>query len=799
MIKKTNGKYLKSGIVLFSLALLANVGFMTENQRVFAEETENTGDNRISETSSSSHAEQSAQTTSESETNNSTSETIMEVPENKITEENNKELGNASKQEEGEYLFNPNDRSDLAITARAAGETRSLISATENNRPAKDFVDISSHNGALSVDNFNEMKKYGVKGVVVKLTEYTTYLNPLAKGQIENAQRAGLIVSVYHYSWFTTKAGAEQEAIYFAQKANELGLPKNTLLINDAEQTEMTAGNVTENSLAFQKKLNSLGYSRVAHYSMFDWFNRKILDEDKLGSGNSWVASYPYNPLATNLLHTGNAAWQWSSELTFPGVPGRFDINVSYNNLFLQATGDNGINLANYHTSAPLQVYTTDNLWYYNDINEFSVATQAEKLPKDTILNINSIEYSNSGYPRLVTDKGYVSANKMYTSPTISNLSSYITDLGKVVALGNIWYYNDKDNFTQQTQAGQITKNTVFDVIGIVFSKTGYPRLVTDKGYVSANKAYVNQLVANYSDYLMTTGKVATTTSTWHYNNKDSFTQQSQVEPIAKNTVLTVKDIAYSASGYPRLVTDKGYVSANKGFVTPIVNNHADYYLKAGKFLTSQNIWYYNDKDLFSVETQAEPLPKETMIEVKDIAYSATGYPRLVTDKGYVSANKGYLSEAISNLDSYITKPMKVVTKESIWYYNSKDEFSSKTQAEKLAKDTLLDVKAIVYSATGYPRLVTNKGYVSANKAYVTPAIGNIDSYITKPGKVRAKANIWHYNNKDNFAVETQVQQITKGTTFTVKGIVYSATGYPRLVTDKGYVSANKTYVEEIK
>lgn len=799
MNKKTNSKYLKSGIILFSIALFSGIGFMDENYNVSAEELSISSENTTVDEGSTSQSEQHSQSTVESEFSSSTSESTIETSERNITEENNKELGNASKTEDGEYIFNPNDRSDLAITLRAAAEPRSLISATETNRPSKDFVDISSHNGALSVADFNEMKKYGIRGVVIKLTEYTTYLNPEAKTQIENAKRAGLVVSAYHYSWFTTKAGAEQEAVYFAQKANQLGLPKNTLMVNDAEQTEMTAGNVTENSIAFQKKLNSLGFSRVAHYSMFDWFNRKILDEDKLGPGNSWVASYPYNPLATNLLHTGNAAWQWSSELTFPGVSGRFDINVSYNNLFLQPTGDNGINLANYHTAAPLQVYTTDNIWYYNDINEFSVNTQAERLPKDTILDVISVEYSNTGYPRLVTDKGYVSANKMYSKPTISNISSYVTKTGKYASLGNIWYYNDKDSFTQETQVGQIAKNTVFEVTGIVFSKTGYPRLVTDKGYVSANKAYVNQLVENYSDYHMTSGKVVTTISTWHYNNKDSFTQQTQVEPIAKNTVLTVKDIAYSESGYPRLVTDKGYVSANKGFTTPIVNNHSDYFLKTGKFLTSQNIWYYNNKDLFATETQAEPLTKGTMIEVKDVVYSKSGYPRLVTDKGYVSANKGYLSEAISNLDSYITEPMKVVTRENIWYYNSKDEFSTKTQSEKLPKYTLLDVKGIVYSKTGYPRLVTDKGYVSANKSYVTPAISNIDSYITKPGKMKAKANIWHYNNKDNFSVETQVQQIAKGTTFTVKEIVYSETGYPRLVTDKGYVSANKAYAEVVK
>ncbi|MHC0371091.1 GH25 family lysozyme [Enterococcus faecalis] len=44
--------------------------------------------------------------------------------------------------------------------------------------PRVDFIDISSHNGEISVEQFQKMKNMGIKGVVVKLTEGTTYKNP---------------------------------------------------------------------------------------------------------------------------------------------------------------------------------------------------------------------------------------------------------------------------------------------------------------------------------------------------------------------------------------------------------------------------------------------------------------------------------------------------------------------------------------------------------------------------------------------------------------------------------------------
>lgn len=55
--------------------------------------------------------------------------------------------------------------------------------------PRVDFINISSHNGEISVEQFQKMKNMGIKGVVVKLTEGTTYKNPLAPSQITNAKK----------------------------------------------------------------------------------------------------------------------------------------------------------------------------------------------------------------------------------------------------------------------------------------------------------------------------------------------------------------------------------------------------------------------------------------------------------------------------------------------------------------------------------------------------------------------------------------------------------------------------------
>ena len=109
--------------------------------------------------------------------------------------------------------------------------------------PRQDFIDVSSWNEYISIEQYSLMKnKYGIKGVVVKLTDGTSYINPYAESQIRNAQSAGLVVSVYHFSRYTTSEEAIQEANYFVNYMKKLKLNSSTIAVNDAEATELLQG-----------------------------------------------------------------------------------------------------------------------------------------------------------------------------------------------------------------------------------------------------------------------------------------------------------------------------------------------------------------------------------------------------------------------------------------------------------------------------------------------------------------------------------------------------------------------------
>jgi len=227
----------------------------------------------------------------------------------------------------------PKGRSDLYPTIQLFAALPS-VSASNTNTPSKSFVDISSHNGNISVASFQKMREYGVTGVVIKLTEATSYTNPNAQSQINNAMAAGMKVSAYHYSWFTSDAQAVAEANYFATAAKKFGLSNSTVMVNDIEEPQILGkGNHTNNSRAFENRLKTLGYGNVRHYIGLNWLTTGRINAATIGNKNIWVAAYPYN-LSTTNFYTQYGAWQWSSQLSFPGISGNFDINADYTSTF---------------------------------------------------------------------------------------------------------------------------------------------------------------------------------------------------------------------------------------------------------------------------------------------------------------------------------------------------------------------------------------------------------------------------------------------------------------------------------
>ena len=241
------------------------------------------------------------------------------------------------------------EASNKAVAKPAKLTNSSDVSSTTLRVQPKTFIDVSSHNGDISVDDYRALARQGVGGVVVKLTEDTWYNNPKAPSQVRNAQIAGLQVSTYHFSRYTTEEEARAEARFYIEAAQRLNLPKSTVMVNDFEDSNMLP-NINRNTQAWVNEMRKHGYNNLMFYTSASWLDENNLgyrgpvSTSQFGIENFWVAQYPSARLtatsAKNMRYNGKTgAWQFSATANL--LPGKhvFDQSVDYTGRFTANVG----------------------------------------------------------------------------------------------------------------------------------------------------------------------------------------------------------------------------------------------------------------------------------------------------------------------------------------------------------------------------------------------------------------------------------------------------------------------------
>ncbi len=241
------------------------------------------------------------------------------------------------------------EASNKAVAKPAKLTNSSDVPSTTLRVQPKTFIDVSSHNGDISVDDYRALARQGVGGVVVKLTEDTWYNNPKAPSQVRNAQIAGLQVSTYHFSRYTTEEEARAEARFYIEAAQRLNLPKSTVMVNDFEDSNMLP-NINRNTQAWVNEMRKHGYNNLMFYTSASWLDENNLgyrgpvSTSQFGIENFWVAQYPSARLtatsAKNMRYNGKTgAWQFSATANL--LPGKhvFDQSVDYTGRFTANVG----------------------------------------------------------------------------------------------------------------------------------------------------------------------------------------------------------------------------------------------------------------------------------------------------------------------------------------------------------------------------------------------------------------------------------------------------------------------------
>lgn len=190
------------------------------------------------------------------------------------------------------------------------------------------FADISSYNPTSNA-YFDALKNAGASGVVVKLTEGTSYFSPNASAQCSQAKSHNMKLSVYHF-W---RGNATAEANFFLSKIKQLGLPTSTPVVCDYEASPSSASSIN----AFFSVLENAGYKNISIYTMSSWVKAGRLSGVK---GYQWIASYGVAkcPVPCD-------AWQYSDKTIIMG--NTTDFSIDYKGLFTDPNAGGGSSASN--------------------------------------------------------------------------------------------------------------------------------------------------------------------------------------------------------------------------------------------------------------------------------------------------------------------------------------------------------------------------------------------------------------------------------------------------------------------
>ena len=298
----------------------------------------------------------------------------------------------------------------------------------------KSFVDVSSHNGEISIGDYRTLANKGVGGVVVKLTEDTWYKNPNAENQIRNAQAAGLQVSTYHFSRYTSEEAARAEARFYIAAAQRLNLSKNTLMVNDFEDAKMQS-NINRNTQAWVDEMRKNGYTNLMFYTSASWLDENNLRKKgpvntaHFGLQNFWVAQYPSPKLSVNdaksLRYNGKAgAWQFTSQAEL--LPGKhfFDHSVDYTGRFTanakpaadptEGTLSGKISIVNNDTMAGRFNVVVSNVKAPNGVRTVSVPIWSEIGGQDDLVWYTANRQANGTYTVNVKASDHKNSTGLY-------------------------------------------------------------------------------------------------------------------------------------------------------------------------------------------------------------------------------------------------------------------------------------------------------------------------------------------------------------------------------------------------
>ena len=249
----------------------------------------------------------------------------------------------------------------------------------------KKGIDISKWNSTV---DFQAVKNDGTDFVIIRSSygkKDPKQVDKLFHRNIQEAQKVGLPVGVYHYSYADSVSDAKAEAEFCLENIQGYKLEYPICFdIEDRTQLALSNRQRTDIVKTFCNTIESAGYYAML-YTNLNWWNN-YLNKDELRKYDLWLAQWNVSAPSVNC-----GIWQYSDKGTVDGISGNVDLNISYKDYptIMKAKGLNGFSKKD--LSSSIISYTIkkgDTLWKI--ANEHG--TTVEQIAKDNgITDVNKI------------------------------------------------------------------------------------------------------------------------------------------------------------------------------------------------------------------------------------------------------------------------------------------------------------------------------------------------------------------------------------------------------------------------
>ena len=390
------------------------------------------------------------------------------------------------------------------------------FAAIENKEGLQNGIDVSKWQGKI---DWQKVKNAGIDFAIIRIgyraENGRLYRDSNADYNIQQAQKAGVLVGVYFFSTAVNQNEATEEAQWTVSeiKGYQISYPVvydcEGFRNSDSRMYNLTAEQRTQNAAAFLDTVKKSGYDGMFYGSKTDLEDNTAFNITEIEKKYKiWIAQYKNPPYPQSPKPDYNGKydmWQYTNKGVLPGVEGNCDMVVSYFEKKLQTPKDDTVKIT---AAKPPK---TQSEFLYTDVNENVTAKIEVNLRSGAGTNFDVVAVLKNGTVAKRTGVGKNGWSRLvYEGKSVYAITSYLTtDLSireeqkPDIIDGNTFTAKDDKVTAKQEVNLRFSPTTSGEIAGVLKNGTVLQRTaLSDKGW--SRLVYEGKTVYAVTSYLTT-------------------------------------------------------------------------------------------------------------------------------------------------------------------------------------------------------------------------------------------------------------------------------------------------------